>query len=193
MSPRKKKIIKKKYVPRLKEHYKKKIVPKLIKQFGYKNPMAAPKLVKIVLNSGVKEAVKNPKITDFVVKDMTIISGQHPVIRKAKRPISNFKLRKGMPIGCMVTLRGDRMYEFFDRLFNVAVPRIRDFRGLNPNSFDGRGNYTFGISEQLIFPEIEYDKVKHTFGMDITIVTTSASDEEARTLLLEMGVPFKEK
>ncbi len=193
MSPGKKKSIEKKYVPRLKEHYKKKVVPKLIKQFGYKNPMAAPKLVKIVLNSGIKEGVKNPKITELVAKDMAVISGQHPVIRKAKRPISNFKLRKGMPIGCMVTLRGDRMYEFFDRLFNVAVPRIRDFRGLNPDAFDGRGNYTFGISEQLIFPEIEYDKVKHTFGMDITIVTTSASDEEARTLLSEMGVPFKEK
>ncbi len=193
MAPRKKKENNKKYIPRLKEYYIKKVVPKMVKEFGYKNPMAAPKLVKIVLNSGVGEAVRDPKITELVVKDMAIIAGQRPVIRKAKKPISNFKLRKGMPIGCMVTLRGNRMYEFFDRLFNVAVPRIRDFRGLNPDSFDGRGNYTFGISEQLIFPEIEYDKVKHTFGMDITIVTTAVSDEEARALLTEMGVPFKKK
>jgi len=193
MSPRKKKAVEKKYIPRLKEHWQKKVVPNLIKHFNYKNSMAVPKLVKIVLNSGVGEAVKNPKIMEFVVKDISVISGQHPVIRKAKRPISNFKLRKGMPIGCMVTLRGNRMYEFFDRLFNVAVPRIRDFRGLNPDAFDGRGNYTFGISEQLIFPEIEYDKVKTVFGMDITIVTTAKTDEEAREFLLNMGIPFKKK
>ena len=175
---------------RLKEMYQSEIVDAMIKKFGYKNIMEVPKLDKIVINMGVGEARENAKVLDGAVRDMSIISGQKPVVTKAKKSIANFKLREGMNIGCKVTLRGDRMYEFTDRLVNIALPRVRDFRGVKANSFDGRGNYTMGIKEQLIFPEIEYDKVDKIRGMDIVFVTTAKTDEEARELLRLFGMPF---
>ena len=175
---------------RLQEKYNNEIVPAMIEKFGYKNIMQVPKLNKIVINMGVGEARENAKVLDGAVRDMSIISGQKPVVTKAKKSIANFKLREGMNIGCKVTLRGDRMYEFTDRLVNIALPRVRDFRGVKANSFDGRGNYTMGIKEQLIFPEIEYDKVDKIRGMDIVFVTTAKTDEEARELLRLFGMPF---
>jgi large subunit ribosomal protein L5 len=175
---------------RLKEQYENEIVPALVKKFDYKNPMEVPKLVKIVVNMGVGEAKENVKLLDAAVADMETITGQHVVRTKAKKSIANFKLREGMPIGCKVTLRGKRMYEFADRLINLALPRVRDFRGVNPNAFDGRGNYALGIREQLIFPEIEYDKVDKVRGMDIIFVTTAKTDEEARELLRLFNMPF---
>lgn len=176
---------------RLKETYQNEIVDAMMKKFSYKNVMQVPKLVKIVINMGVGEAKENSKILDSAMSDLEIITGQKPVATKAKHSIANFKLREGMPIGCKVTLRGDRMYEFFDRLVNLALPRVRDFRGVNPNAFDGRGNYALGIKEQLIFPEIEYDKVDKVRGMDVIVVTTAETDEEARELLTQFGMPFK--
>lgn len=175
---------------RLKEFYDAEIVDAMTKKFSYKNKMAVPKIEKIVINMGVGEAKDNAKVLDGAVKDLTIISGQKPIITKAKKSVAAFKLREGMPIGCKVTLRGDRMYEFADRLINISLPRVRDFRGVKPNSFDGRGNYTMGIKEQLIFPEIEYDKVDKIRGMDIIFVTTAKTDEEARELLRLFGMPF---
>lgn len=176
---------------RMKEMYLNEIVPGMIKKFGYKNPMEVPKLEKIVINMGVGEAKDNPKALESAVTDMTIISGQKPIITKAKKSIANFKLREGMAIGCKVTLRGAKMYDFADRLISLALPRVRDFRGVNPNAFDGRGNYALGIKEQLIFPEISYDKIDKVRGMDIIFVTTAKTDEEARELLTLMGMPFE--
>ena len=175
---------------RLKEMYVKDVAPALMKKFEYKSVMQIPKLEKIVINVGCGEARENSKALDAVVSDLKQITGQAPVICKAKKSVANFKLREGMPIGAKVTLRGDRMYEFLDRLFNLALPRVRDFRGINPNSFDGRGNYSMGIKEQLIFPEIDYDKIDKVRGMDICFVTTANTDEEARELLTLMGAPF---
>ncbi len=176
---------------RLKETYLNEIVDAMAKKFGYKNKMQVPKLNKIVINMGVGEAKENSKVLDAAMAELEIISGQKPVVTKAKNSIANFKLREGMPIGCKVTLRGDKMYEFLDRLVNLALPRVRDFRGVSPDSFDGRGNYALGIKEQLIFPEIEYDKVDKIRGMDVIVVTTAESDEEARELLTQFGMPFK--
>ena len=175
---------------RLKEMYQNTIMDNMMKKFGYKNVMQVPKLDKIVINMGVGEAKENPKALESAVKDMEIISGQKPLITKAKKSIANFKIREGLAIGCKVTLRGDKMYEFADRLINLALPRVRDFRGVNANAFDGRGNYALGIKEQLIFPEIEYDKVDKVRGMDIIFVTTANTDEEARELLVQFGMPF---
>ncbi len=176
---------------RLKEHYKKEVIPLLMKRFGYKNIMEVPKLEKIVLNVGLGEAVQNIKAVDHAVEDIMAITGQRPIVTRAKRPIASFKLRKGMPIGVKVTLRGDRMYEFFDRLVSIAIPRMKDFRGLPNKSFDGRGNYTLGVREQIIFPEVNYDKIDRIRGFNITIVTTAKTDEEARELLKLMGFPFR--
>ena len=176
---------------RLKEMYVKDVAPALMKKFEYKSVMQIPKLEKIVINVGCGEARDNAKVLDAVVSDLKQITGQMPVLCKAKKSVANFKLREGMTIGAKVTLRGDRMYEFLDRLFNLALPRVRDFRGINPNSFDGRGNYSMGIKEQLIFPEIDYDKVDKVRGMDICFVTTAKTDEEARELLTLMGAPFE--
>jgi len=175
---------------RLKDLYMDEIREQMMKKFGYKNIMQVPKLDKIVVNMGIGEARENEKILDAAARDMAIITGQKPVITKAKKSIANFKIREGMPIGCKVTLRGDRMYEFLDRLVNLALPRVRDFRGVNPNSFDGRGNYALGIKEQLIFPEIEYDKIDKVRGMDIIFTTTANTDEEARELLRLFNMPF---
>ena len=175
---------------RLKEVYQNEIVDAMIKKFGYKNIMEVPKLDKIVVNMGVGEAKENAKLLDSAVKDMEIITGQKAIVTKAKKSVANFKLRDGQIIGVKVTLRAEKMYEFVDRLFNVAFPRVRDFRGINPNSFDGRGNYAMGIKEQLIFPEIEYDKIDAVRGMDICFVTTAETDEEAKELLTLMGAPF---
>ena len=175
---------------RLKETYQNEIAPAMHKKFGYKNVMQIPKLDKIVINMGVGEAKENAKALESAVKDMEIIAGQKPVITKAKKSIANFKIREGLAIGCKVTLRGSKMYEFADRLINLSLPRVRDFRGVNPNAFDGRGNYALGIKEQLIFPEIEYDKVDKVRGMDVIFVTTAKSDEEARELLTLFGMPF---
>jgi len=176
----------------LRERYTAEIAPKLQEQFKYKSPMQIPKLKKIVLNMGLGEAIQNVKILDSAAEELAQISGQKPVITRARQSIAAFKLRKGMPIGCMVTLRGDRMFEFFDKLVNVALPRVRDFRGISPKALDGRGNYTLGIKEQLIFPEIDYDKIDKIKGLNITIVTTAKNDEEARTLLALMGMPFRQ-
>jgi large subunit ribosomal protein L5 len=176
---------------RLETYYLKEVVPALIAELGYKNRMQVPKLEKIVVNMGVGEAIQNAKILDKAAEELALITGQKPVITKAKRSIATFKLRQGMPIGCCVTLRKDIMYEFFDRLVNAAIPRIRDFRGIAPNSFDGRGNFAMGLQEQLIFPEIDYDKVDKVRGMNIVIVTSANTDEEGRKLLKLMGVPFK--
>ncbi|MDN4593603.1 50S ribosomal protein L5 [Polycladomyces subterraneus] len=179
--------------PRLKQKYREEITPALMKKFNYASPMQVPKVEKVVINMGVGEAVQNPKVLDGAVEDLTLISGQKPVITRAKKSIAGFKLREGMPIGCKVTLRGDRMYYFLDKLFNVALPRVRDFRGVSPKSFDGRGNYTLGLKEQLIFPEIDYDKVDKVRGMDVIIVTTAETDEEARELLAQLGMPFRKQ
>lgn len=176
---------------RLREFYNKEVVPAMIKEFKYKNRMQVPRLERIVLNMGLGEAVKDVKIVDAAVRDMTMISGQKPVVTKAKKSIATFKLRAGMPIGCMVTLRGEKMYEFFDRFVNFSVPRIRDFKGMSDKSFDGRGNFTIGVKEQIIFPEVEYDKIDKIRGLNITICTTSESDEEAKAFLKNMGLPFR--
>jgi len=175
---------------RLREKYQKEVVPKLRKEFGIDNVMAVPKLEKIVLNMGVGDAIANVKILDTAVEELTSIAAQKPVIRKAKKSIATFKLREGMPIGTSVTLRGDRMYEFLDRLINIALPRVRDFRGVPAKSFDGRGNYTLGVRDHLIFPEIDYNKVDKVKGLNVTIVTNSGSDEQSRFLLKELGMPF---
>lgn len=177
---------------RLKEAYKSDVAPALMKKFEYKSVMQIPKLEKIVLNVGCGEARENSKVVDAIINDLGIITGQKPIICRAKKSVANFKLREGMPIGVKVTLRGDKMYEFLDRFFNLALPRVRDFRGINPNSFDGRGNYAMGVKEQLIFPEIDYDKIDKVRGMDIIIVTTANTDEEARELLKLLGAPFAE-
>jgi large subunit ribosomal protein L5 len=175
----------------LREKYEREIIPQLMKRFGYKNIMQAPKLKRIVINMGLGEAIQNIKVLDSAVEEISLITGQRPVITKARKSIAQFKLRKGMPIGCMVTLRRDRMYEFFNRLMNVALPRVRDFRGVSGKSFDGRGNYALGIREQLIFPEIDYDKIDKVKGMNIIIVTTAKTDEEGKELLRLLGMPFR--
>ncbi|HEU4724667.1 MAG TPA: 50S ribosomal protein L5 [Candidatus Eisenbacteria bacterium] len=180
-------------VPRLKEHYEKAVLPELMKRFSYKNPMQAPKLKKIVVNMGVGDALVNIKFLDQAVIELTTITGQKPSIRRSKKSIANFKLREGQAIGCMVTLRGARMYEFYDRLVNIALPRIRDFRGVPSRSFDGQGNYTLGLSEQIIFPEINYDRVEKVRGMDITFVTSAQNDEEGQELLRLMNMPFRQR
>lgn len=177
---------------RLQEKYKKEVVPALKQKFNYKSPMEVPKLEKVIINMGVGDAKDNPKAIDAAVNDLGIISGQKPLVTKAKKSIASFKLRQGMNIGCKVTLRGNRMYEFVDKFVSIALPRVRDFRGVNPNSFDGRGNYAVGVKEQLIFPEIEYDKIDKIRGMDVIFVTTAKSDEEGRELLRLMGMPFSQ-
>jgi large subunit ribosomal protein L5 len=177
---------------RLKEYYLKTVVPSLVKEFNYSNPMQVPKMEKIVINMGLGEAIQNVKIIDSAVLELAAITGQKPIVNKAKKSIATFKLRQGMPIGCSVTLRKQIMYEFFDRLVNAALPKVRDFRGISANAFDGRGNFSIGLQEQIIFPEIEYDKVEKIKGMNITIVTTAKTDAEARFLLKMMGVPFKQ-
>ena len=176
---------------RLKEKYKTQVMDTLMKHFGYKNPHQVPKLEKIVVSMGVGQATQNKAILDNAVKDMEIICGRKPIVTKARKSISNFKLRKGMPIGCKVTLRDEVMYEFYDRLISLAIPRIRDFRGIPADSFDGRGNFSFGLKEQTVFPEIEYDKIDMIRGLNITIVTTAKTDEECRALLQELGMPFQ--
>lgn len=176
---------------RLKKFYQEDIVPLMIKKFGYKNPLAVPKVEKVCLNMGVSDAKKDSKSLDAAKKSLALISGQQPIITKAKKSIAGFSLREGMSIGCKVTLRGDRMYEFLDRLFGLAIPRIRDFQGVSPNQFDGRGNFTLGLQEQLVFPELEYKKVEKIQGLSVTIVTTAKKDEEARQLLAYLGMPFK--
>ena len=175
---------------RLKEQYQNEIVDAMIKKFGYKNIMEVPKLDKVVINMGVGEAKENAKVLESAIADMEKIAGQKAVVTRAKNSVANFKIREGMPIGCKVTLRGEQMYEFADRLINLALPRVRDFRGVNPNAFDGRGNYALGIKEQLIFPEIEYDKIDKVRGMDVIFVTTAKTDEEARELLKQFNMPF---
>src|SRR5947208_4365857 len=177
---------------RLRQHYAKVVLPALTKEFGYKNVMAVPRLDKISINIGLGEATQNAKLMDGAVNELSQIAGQKPVVTKAKKSIAAFKLRENMPIGCMVTLRGDRMYEFFDRLVNVALPRVRDFRGVSTKSFDGRGNYTLGVKDQLIFPEIDYSKVDKTKGMNVTITTTARTDAEGIALLKQMGMPFRQ-
>ncbi|MBQ7129274.1 MAG: 50S ribosomal protein L5 [Clostridia bacterium] len=177
-------------MPRFKDMYKEQVAPALMKKFEYKSVMQIPKIDKVVINVGAGEAKENSKVISAIEKDIATITGQKPVVCRAKKSVANFKLREGMPIGVKVTLRGDKMYEFVDRLFSVALPRVRDFRGINPNSFDGRGNYSMGVKEQLIFPEIEYDKIDKVRGMDITFITTAKTDEEAKELLTLMGAPF---
>jgi large subunit ribosomal protein L5 len=176
----------------MKDKYQKEVVPQLMKTFGYQNIMQVPKMTKVVLNMGVGSAITDSKQLDAAVNDMATITGQRPIVTRAKKSISNFKIRAGMRIGCKVTLRGDRMWEFLDRLFNIVLPRMRDFTGINPNAFDGRGNFAMGLKEQLVFPEIDYDKVDRTRGMDIIITTTAKTDEEARNLLKSLGMPFRE-
>ncbi|NPV44219.1 MAG: 50S ribosomal protein L5 [Firmicutes bacterium] len=176
---------------RLRDKYEKEVVPAMMEKFNYKNPMEIPRLEKIVINMGVGEAKENPKALDGAVNDLSLIAGQKPVITKAKKSVAAFKIRAGMPIGAKVTLRGNRMYEFLDKLINIALPRVRDFRGVSPKSFDGRGNFAIGVREQLIFPEIDYDKIDKIRGMDIIITTTAKTDEEARELLSLMGMPFR--
>jgi large subunit ribosomal protein L5 len=176
---------------RLKERYQKEVAPAIAKEFGIKNPMAVPRVEKIVLNMGMGEAIANAKILDTAADELRAITGQKPVVTKAKKSIASFKLRQGMPIGVVVTLRGDRMYEFLDRLVSIALPRVRDFRGVSPKAFDGRGNYTIGVREQLIFPEIDFNKVDKLRGMNISIVTTARNDEQARALLKGLGMPFR--
>ena len=177
---------------RLKTRYQKEVVPALKKEFGYTNVMAIPKVEKVVLNMGMGEAIANAKVLDTAIEELKTVVGQRPVITRARKSIASFKLRQGMPIGVMVTLRGERMYEFFDRLISVALPRVRDFRGVSPKAFDGRGNYTIGIREQLIFPEIDFNKVDKVRGMNISIVTTARNDEQARALLKGLGMPFRQ-
>ena len=176
---------------RLKERYQKEVAPAIAREFGIENPMAVPRLNKIVLNMGMGEAIANAKVLDTAVEELRAIAGQKPVITRAKKSIASFKLRQGMPIGVMVTLRGEQMYEFFDRLVSIALPRVRDFRGVSPKAFDGRGNYTIGIREQLIFPEIDFNKVDKLRGMNISIVTTARDDDQARSLLKALGMPFR--
>ncbi len=178
-------------IPRLKEKYHKEVIPQMMKEFSYKNVMQVSKLEKIVINVGLGEAVQNIKLLETVQKELSQITGQRPILTRAKKAIAAFKLRKGVPIGCKVTLRGSRMYEFLDRFISLALPRIRDFKGVSPKSFDGRGNYTLGLKEQLIFPEIDPDKADFIYGMDVTICTTSETDEEARALLGYLGMPFR--
>ena len=178
-------------LPRLKERYRSETVPSLMKEFGYKNPMAVPRVRKIVVNMGLGEAIQNAKLLDAATRELGQITGQKPVITRARKSIANFKLRKSMPIGAMVTLRGDRMYEFLDRLLNVAMPRVRDFRGLSTRAFDGRGSYTLGLRDQLVFPEIDYSKVEKTKGMNVSIVTDARTDAEALALLRHLGMPFR--
>ena len=177
-------------MPNLKAKYKEEVAPALMQKFNYKSTMQIPRIEKVVVNVGCSEARENPKVLDAVVRDLGVITGQKAIVTKAKKSVANFKLREGMPIGAKVTLRQDKMWEFLDRLFNVALPRVRDFQGINPNSFDGRGNYALGIKEQLIFPEIEYDKIDKIRGMDVVICTTAETDEEARELLKQVGAPF---
>ena len=177
---------------RLKKRYEAEVRPELMKEFGFKNPMQAPKLEKIVVNMGLGEAINNGKIIDASVEQLGSITGQKPVVTKSRKSIANFKLRQGQSIGAMVTLRGDRMYEFFDRLVSVALPRVRDFKGVSPKAFDGKGNYTLGVREQIIFPEINYDKVEKIKGLNITVVTTARNDEEGRALLRHLGMPFRQ-
>ena len=177
-------------MPRLKDTYKAEIIPAMMQKFEYKNVNQVPRLEKLVINMGLGEAKDNPKALDSAVEDLTVIAGQKPVVTTAKKSVANFKVREGMKIGAKVTLRGDRMYEFIDKLISIAIPRVRDFRGLSPKSFDGRGNFAMGFKEQLVFPEIEYDKVDAIRGMDIIVVTTAETDEEARELLTQMGMPF---
>jgi large subunit ribosomal protein L5 len=181
----------KKYIPRLKEKYFKEVVPQLMKELSLKNIMQVPRLDKIVLNVGLGEAMTNIKLLDAAQKELSVITGQKAVITKARKSIAGFKLRQGMPIGCMVTLHGDKMYDFLDRLISIAIPRIRDFRGLSPKSFDGRGNYSMGVKEQYIFPEIDYDKVEMVHGLDITICTTARTDKEGKALLKNLGMPYR--
>lgn len=176
----------------LKTYYNQEITPKLVDRFGYKNPMEVPKLNKIVLNMGLGAAIQDIKLLDAAVEELTLIAGQKPVVRRARKSIASFKLRAGMPIGCSVTLRGNRMYDMFTRLVNVALPRVRDFRGVSGKCFDGRGNYSLGIKEQIIFPEIEYDKINRIKGLNVTVVTTAETDEEGKELLKLMGMPFKD-
>ncbi len=176
---------------RLQEYYEKEVVPQLIKEFGYKNPMQVPRLVKIVLNMGLGEATQNIKILDSAMEELALITGQRPIIRRARKSIAAFKLRAGMPIGCKVTLRRTRMYDFFDKLVHFALPRVRDFKGVSDKSFDGRGNYTLGIREHIIFPEINYDKIDKVKGMNVTFVTTAKTDEEGKALLEKLGMPFR--
>ena len=177
---------------RLKDLYMKEIMPALIKEFNYRNPMEVPKLEKIVINMGLGEAIQNIKLLDSATSELSLIIGQKPIITRAKKSIASFKLREGVPIGCMVTLRKERMYEFFDRLVNIALPRVRDFKGVSGKSFDGRGNYALGIKEHIIFPEIDYDKIDKVKGMNVVIVTTAKTDEEAKSLLTLLGVPFRD-
>ncbi len=177
-------------VPRLKDKYEKEVVPALMREFGYKNIMEVPRITKVVLNMGLGEAVQEPKVIDRAMEELARIAGQRPYVRRAKKSIAAFKLRKGMPIGVAVTLRKDRMWEFLDRLVNLALPRVRDFRGVSDSSFDGRGNYTLGLKEQIIFHEIDYDKVDKVRGLSVTVVTTAETDEEARALLAKLGMPF---
>jgi large subunit ribosomal protein L5 len=177
--------------PRLLERYRKEVAPKLRSEFGYKNPHQVPSFTKIVVNIGLGEAVQNPKLMEKATEELAAITGQKPLVRKSKKAIANFKLRAGLPIGCMVTLRGARMWEFFDRLVNVALPRVRDFRGTPTKGFDGRGNYTMGLREQIIFPEVDFDKVEKIVGMNVTVCTTAKTDAEARALLTHLGMPFR--
>jgi len=177
---------------RLKEHYRKSVVPALMKEFGYRNVMAVPRLEKITVNVGLGEATQNPKLMDGAVSELGLITGQRPVVTRARKSVAAFKLRAGMSIGCMVTVRGERMYEFLDRLMNIALPRVRDFRGVSTKSFDGRGNYTLGLKDQLVFPEIDYNKVDKIKGMNITITTTARSDAEGIALLRHLGMPFRQ-
>ncbi len=176
---------------RMKQKYQEEVRPALVKQFAYGNVLQSPKIEKVVINMGLGEGKENPKILDAAVNDLSIIAGQKPIITHARRSVASFKVREGMPIGAKLTLRGTRMYDFLDKFFNIALPRVRDFRGISPHAFDGRGNFTIGIKEQLIFPEIEYSNVEKVLGMDITIVTTAETDEEARELLALMGLPFR--
>jgi large subunit ribosomal protein L5 len=185
------KVVKEKVSPRLRERYKAEIVPKLMQKFSFTNPMQVPRLQKIVLNVGLGEATANPKMIDTAVAEVSTITGQKPIVRRAKKSIANFKLRQGMPIGVTVTLRRERMWEFLDRLISIALPRVRDFRGINPRGFDGAGNFTLGLREQIVFPEINFDKVEKVKGMNITMVTTAESDEQAKELLTQLGVPFR--
>jgi large subunit ribosomal protein L5 len=178
------------YIPRLKQRYREEVVPALMREFGYRNVMQVPRIEKVCLNIGLGEAVQNPKAVEAASNDLALISGQRPVVTRARKSIANFKVRKGMPIGLMVTLRGDRMWEFLDRLMNAALPRIRDFQGVPPDSFDGRGNYSLGIREQVIFPEIDYDKIDRVRGLQVNIITTARTDEEGKRLLELLGMPF---
>lgn len=177
-------------VPRLKEKYLQEVVPALMAQFGYKNPMQVPRLEKVVINVGVGEGAHQPKLIDSTVEEIAAITGQRPIVTRARKSVASFRIRKGMPVGVKVTLRGNRMYYFLDKLFHLALPRVRDFRGVSPRGFDGRGNYTLGLREQLVFPEVDYDKVEKIRGMEISIITTAKTDEEAYALLKELGMPF---